>query len=788
LNQTALAFVREDRWPISWITLADVGVPPFVLGFRLIFEQMDKAIVHFYITADERYELYLDGALVSRGPERGSPEAWYYTTLDLDISEGSHVLFARVWALGDKAPFAQFTVCPGFLLGVEKASDGAADAKWSTGLAPWEVKRLDGYDWIDHPDIGFDGFTGKKLRFDGNRYPWGVERGEGDGWAKAVINARACISRPTDLSPIRLLVPGTLPPMLQRPVPAAKVRFVEEVPREDDMSGRRVDSQHHRPDLADKIQALLEKRSTLGVPARTRYRAVIDLENYFCAYPRIDTCRGKDAKLTLRWAEALFQMPEKNKGQRDGIEGRLFRGFADQFILDGEANRSYTTLWWEAGRYLELVIETAEEELQIDRLILEETRYPLEEESTCFLSDGRWEKLKPMLLRSIQVNAHETFMDCPYYEQLSYAGDTLFDCLALYAITSDVRLARKSLHLYDISRTPDGLTQSRFPCRVRQYIPPFSLLWISMVRHHAWWRGEPEFIRTLLPGVRAVIDAHLPHTHEDGLLKSLPGWNFLDWMNGWEAGVPPGGDPGDRSGPLNWLFVYALQAAVELETYAGEPELVARYSRLARDHALAAEAAFWDEERGLFADDLDHRHFSEHSQCLAILSGRARDFFIARAGKELLEAKDLKRCAFYFSHYFFETCHRLNQAEPLFQRLEDWHRLPSQGFVTTPETSEPSRSDCHAWGGHPLFHLYATILGIRPASMGFSTVEIRPQLGHLQKAAARMVHPQGWIEADLRQIGSKIEGIVSLPEKVTGIFYGSVAVQVLVPGNQFVSA
>lgn len=79
-----------------------------------------------------------------------------------------------------------------------------------------------------------------------------------------------------------------------------------------------------------------------------------------------------------------------------------------------------------------------------------------------------------------------------------------------------------------------------------------------------------------------------------------------------------------------------------------------------------------------------------------------------------------------------ETFRVLKQPDALFARLENWFDLPSQGFKTTPEQPEPTRSDCHAWGAHPLFHFYASILGIRPAAPGFSRVEIAPQLGQLQ--------------------------------------------------------
>ncbi len=57
------------------------------------------------------------------------------------------------------------------------------------------------------------------------------------------------------------------------------------------------------------------------------------------------------------------------------------------------------------------------------------------------------------------------------------------------------------------------------------------------------------------------------------------------------------------------------------EGKGGELYKAARAKRRARQIARATTAAFWNADRQLFADDLKHRHYSEHSQCLAILSG-----------------------------------------------------------------------------------------------------------------------------------------------------------------------
>jgi hypothetical protein len=356
-----------------------------------------------------------------------------------------------------------------------------------------------------------------------------------------------------------------------------------------------------------------------------------------------------------------------------------------------------------------------------------------------------------------------------------YAGDTRLEILATYIMTRDDRLPRKALRMFDASRLASGLTQSRYPCRVTQIIPPFALWWVMMVTDYAMWRSDLDFARSLLPGMRSTLEGFQRFIHPDGLLHGPEGWNTLDWVPAWDkdSGVPPDGHQG-ASGLMNWQLIYALALAAGLEDRLGEPLLADYFRQRAVRLAKSAVQFFWEGTRGLLADDLSHRHFSEHTQCMAILSddlipGLLEPGVRAQVAAGLLSYSALERTTIYFSHYLFETYRVLGRVDVLLQRMQLWFDLPGRGFKTTLEMPEPSRSDCHAWGAHPLYHYFATILGIRPAAPGFAQVEIRPQLGPLEHARGILVHPGGGvIEVEFHQQDGTLSGRVFLPENVSG--------------------
>ncbi len=755
---------ERGKWPASWVRHPEVrGTDPAVVAYRRIFNLESALTVRIHVTADERYELFLDGQSLGRGPERGERVGWFFETFDLSLPAGSHTLVARVFWIGPEcvSAHAQITVRPAFLL----AAEGVPADLLNTGKAAWECKRLGGYKFISQ-EMAWG--TSAKTLINGADYDWGHELGEGtEGWQAVRVVKPAYSAARTFMGPNDwMLRPAMLPAMLEEPRWVGVARHVQTIDSAD-LREQLVKAAEHCAEEAPEWNSLLAGQASLTLPANTKKRVIVDLCNYYCAYPVVVLSGGKGATLHVRWAEALFEKLHAEtgnwsppKGNRDEIEGKYFMGVGDTFVHDGTKNRQYEPFWWEAGRYLEIVISTGDEPLVIENFHLKETHYPYQFTGHYEVPSTELTDLVPLATRVLEMCSHETYMDCPYYEQLMYVGDTRLEVLTTYTLTPDDRLPRKAIRLFDETRGITGITQARTPCRMPQYIPPFSLYWIGMVHDFALWRDDAAFVKARMPGVRGVLDAYAQRVNADGLLEAVSGWNFVDWVPGWDAGMPTEADVG-ISGIINWHFVYTLRMAAELEDAYGEPEFAARHRRLADRVASATTVAFWDNTRGVYADDRAHQHFSEHAQCFAVLAGDR---------KTRLDASGLSPATIYFSHYLFEAARQVGRIDLLFKRLDLWSYLKRMGFKTTVEMPEPSRSDCHAWGAHPVYHTFATLLGIRPAGFGFSNVRIEPQFGPMAWGRGTIPHPRGTISVALEQTEGSFTGVIELPPGVKGTF------------------
>jgi hypothetical protein len=689
--------------------------------------------LRLHVSADQRYELFLDGARIGRGPDRGDDGHWRFATHEEALAAGEHVLVARVW-WWDNAPCAQITIRPGFLC----VAEGAAAALLSTGLAPWEWRADAAFAPLPN---GVCWGTGAKNAVTVDADYLASALGGGSMWQPAKPGDAATIAAAGPLHRGRrhFLTPTTLPAQEEVVIRAGTVRRTT------------------GPAVA--WQAVLDGTGNLTVPPHSEVRAVIDLGVYRCAYPEV-TAAGHGT-LRIAWAEALFTDTDGNgKVHRAAVDDLNFVGVADAFTYTGVAGTA-TTLWWQAGRFVELVITTGDQPFDLRDLRWRETGYPLRNEADFRSSDARLDACLPLLERVLRMCAHETYMDCPYYEQLQYIGDTRLECLVTRALTRDHRLPDYAVHSFAWSLGEDGLLASRWPSAEWQSIPTFSLLWIGML-HDLLWYGDPAQVRPLLGAMRSIVERFRAQVRDDGLLGWVPGWNFVDWVPSWPDGEVPG-QQGHTSTVTTWLFAYALGLAAAIEDWAGEPALAQRHRTLATRLAAGCESC-WDETRGAYRDGPTQTTFSEHAQVLALLSGEVTPARRDRLLTTLEHDPDLARTTVYFSHYLFEVAARFARPELLLRRLEYWKALPDQGFTTVPERPEPSRSDCHAWGAHPWYHLLASVLGIRPAAPGYRAVRITPHLGSLTRAAGVWPHPLG----DIRVSIDGAHGAVELPAGLPG--------------------
>jgi hypothetical protein len=725
---------------------------PVLLRFRKHFEATSVP-VRIHVSADERFELFLDGRRIARGPDRSDVEHWTYATYELGLSPGQHRLEALAWSIGPYAPVAQLSWRGGFVLKAE----GDYDQQLTTGKAAWEVAKLEGYEFT--PGVFF---VGAQL----TAHDCGPQWQEGNYVLARVVRAAL---KPTSYGESAAgwkLFPTTLPDQIDRELTAGRaVALGKGTLATDEVV---TEEEAHHPDLP-KWQALIDGKGEVVVPANTEQYVLWDLDNYYCAYPLSEVSGGAGAKLSWSWAESLYLPKSKAKGQRDEFIGKTFRGMTDTFLPSGGGQRQFSTLWWRAGRYCLISIKTATEPLTLHRLVLNESRYPYENEGRFDGGDRELAGVSALAVRGIQMCAHETYMDCPFYEQLMYDGDTRLELLTTDVMTRDDRLVKRAIELFDYSRRNWGFVNERYPAYLPQNSPTFSMIWALMLNDYTFWRNDLEFVKARAIGLRSMLEHFEPYVNQDGLLENLPGWPFMDWVPQWKGGNAPDGANGVSS-LNNLLYVYALQKSAQVEETLGEPLLAQRLRAKAARTAGAIRTRFWDDPRGLMADNLAHSQFSEHGQCLALLTDTLTGPQAKRCFDQLLTAPDLKRTTIYFSFYLLETWQKFGRGDLIVERMRFWKDLVKQGLKTPVEMPGDTRSDCHAWGSHPLYHLYASIAGIRPASPGFRTVRITPQPGKMPKIVCRMPHPDGFIAVDLNFEKGYSRGNIELPPGITGVF------------------
>ncbi|KAJ9660829.1 hypothetical protein H2198_002368 [Neophaeococcomyces mojaviensis] len=751
----------DNRNGAKWIWLphfqdADPKLPGKFVLFRksvsLPSSPTTPCLIH--VSADTRYRLYVNGVSVAFGPCKSYPQRWFYETIDITphLHAGTNVIAAKVLrffpAQTGSTSMMKANV-PGFILWGEVGG----------------VKVVTDENWLCHEDESIE----LKSRAEWNYIlgPPFLSLDERVDLSKAESNWHSSDS--CDLSRWKPAVPAVPPvkmmPVLEpwklheRPIP-----LLPEVPQKFVGALRTSDSS---PALQEWTDLLLGEEQHVVVQAGQTVWVEIEASTLTTGFLEFDFSGGTETEVAILYAESYekdlnvdsspFPLPRLKGDRRDWQNGRLY-GNEDHVVLhnsDSEQSKRYEPFWFRTFRFIRLSIVTQSTPLTIRRIAYRETHYPLEITTKVDIPaklNGIWDTC----IRTLKLCMHETYEDCPFYEQNQFAMDGRLQLLFTYQLSRDDRLARKTIHEFYASRRDDGLLETNYPVSMRAInIPQFSLFWVLMLHDHMMHFGDKGLVRRYIGGVDGVFQHFEERVNRDGLVGAFDEecWAFVDWVQEWqgdprgpkgirEMAVPPIYKRTGVAAYNSLLYAMVLQRAAELCMFIAREDTTREYRQ--RADALNEAVVKHCFNGTFFVDGPGAEEICEHTQVFAILSGATTGEEATRLMQRTMEHKSMPRCSYATKFYVFRALSKTGLYEDCFKgMMQTWYKMSEQNLTTFAEDDVGFRSDCHGWSASPIYEIVAELHGVRPARPGFGVIDLRPRRKLLEAAQMRFSIPKG---------------------------------------------
>ncbi|WP_309120884.1 alpha-L-rhamnosidase C-terminal domain-containing protein [Paenibacillus sp.] len=732
---------NNRKWRASWIWADGPGEDVDVVRFRRAFHLPEDGTyrLNVRVSADSRYRLYVNGALVSFGPAKGDPYTHYYDTVEASsyLRPGRNVIAAIAVHYGTgrgplsvwRSPRGAFLLEGDILDGEGTVGTIDTDAAWTAYRAPRGAFALQ--------RETFTLFVGGGETVDGRLLPHGWERPEFDGadWPAASIVSATHDRMYGQLTPWQL-TERTIPPMRD-----------DEAPFREIVQGRNGAGALAKTAIGGPLEA-----STVAAGDVARFE--LDAGEFMSGHVRLELTGGAGATVRMLYSECYEYPPgphgERRKAVRDDPEGKALYGFEDVYVALGLGTErrpeTYEPLHRRAFRFIALTVEAGEEAVCVRRFSIRRTGYPLDVSASFSSSDASLRPLWDISLNTLRNCMHETYEDTPYYEQMQYELDTRLQALFTYYVSADDRLARKAMYDFHSSLLPSGMLQSRYPSVSPQVIPGFALFWIMMVHDHYRFFADESLVRMYRPTMDAVLGWFEGRRGPDGLVGAMPEayWSFVDWTFDWRdtAGAPPAG----KGGPLtvyNLMYAASLDMAAELNERTGRRDTAAEYRERAASVRDAVRLRCRSAERGLFRDGPEAEQYSQHAQIWAVLSGTVAGEEAARLLRTTFADASLAKASYANTYYAFRALASAGLYADSFSMWDAWREQVELHLTAWVEDPVSVRSDCHAWGAMPLHEFPAELLGVKPREPGFAAIELSPTPGPLTSAEGVVATPRG---------------------------------------------
>ncbi|HET6386458.1 MAG TPA: alpha-L-rhamnosidase C-terminal domain-containing protein [Armatimonadota bacterium] len=307
-------------------------------------------------------------------------------------------------------------------------------------------------------------------------------------------------------------------------------------------------------------------------------------------------------------------------------------------------------------------------------------------------------------------------------------------------------------------------------------IPGYSCAWVVGMADFYRHTGDSAYIAKHHDDLLQMMDYFRGELDDRGLFANKRGqWDYADWSKGFNGSGP------HSLAATHFYMIRMLHDGAFLLNAIGDHAAATRYAQWADDATKAAQKYLLDPATDTFGDRWQ-------DNAMAIESGAAtpaeRTAIFDKVLSHLYPETDF--ITPYYNNYdiFAMADSGHTQAGVDFIRSY-WGGMIQEGATTFWEgydTRWPKEhfhktlqadngmgyfvSLCHGWSSGPTNFLTERVLGVQSTGPGFSTVEIRPQLGDLAWASGTIPTPEGPINVKYRREGARLVTDIDLPRGV----------------------
>ena len=508
---------------------------------------------------------------------------------------------------------------------------------------------------------------------------------------------------------------------------------------------------------------------TVEVPSGGLVRLNLEMGRVVSGFVTFEIQAPSGTVLDIAYLEEPLLSPTSNIDVRAGTR-YITRGEHDQFqVFDSNG-----------FRYVYILIHGVQGSVTLKNFAVQEQLYPWEEGASFTCDDEELNRIFTAGVRTVQLNSHDSFIDCPTREQRAWVGDGVVHQMVHLATNRDWRLAWHFLTLGNSPRSDGMLPMSvvgEIEARGSFTIPDWSLHWIHGVYNCFRFSGDRDMVKSLMPTVERVLRWYVPYQTKSGVLKDVGEWNLVDWSSVLTNG---------SSSLLTALWARGLREFAEMAGWLDERGSQHWATRL-YEQAQKGFEIFWDEERGSYIDHIvDGERLPEMSQlagALAIVSGLAPE---ARWGRIIDTITDpaqlVVRSWIGGNQGEYSPEKTQKQIEGIYEIDWDAEReivlaQPFMSYAVHDAVAQAGKSDrlpdlytrwseflvdgydtigeCWGWGTHvhgwsctPTRDMIFYTLGVTPAEPGYSKARIAPRLGRLKWAKGNVPTPYGLISVE----------------------------------------